>query len=136
MNRAVKALFPAAKPDVKKTTIAGATLGIAMVLTPAISEIANAEILEYQIRRLIRFDSSCEILTLKRELNEDGGFTYNGICDNTTFYPDGIIVVCSDTEDERTCKIKTKGRKFDLLEAMRSSSPAPEQRADDDKASK
>lgn len=134
-TRAVIVSCPAGKPSARVKIIAGATLGIAMILAPPISKIAKAEILEYQIRRLIRFDSSCEILTLKRELGEHGGFIYYGICDNTTFYPDGIIVLCNDRDDETSCKVQTKSREFKFLEAMRPSG-APDAKADVDDVSK
>lgn len=80
---------------------------------------AHAEILEYQIRRLILLNSSCIIVKLARKTDKAQGYIYKGSCDNSSFYPDGIMVHCPLKDDETSCEIKTKSLKFDMLEAMR-----------------
>lgn len=89
---------------------------------------ANAELKDYQVGRLIMLKSECKVVTLSRNEEADGSWTYVGTCSNESFYPDGIKVTCADPEnnDERACVIHTKAKKFDSLELLRPRSDTAE----------
>lgn len=75
---------------------------------------SNAEVQEYQIRRLVLFKSECKILTVSRSEPETGGYNFHIDCENVSFYPEGLNISCSDKDLETSCKILTKSKKFDL----------------------
>lgn len=88
----------------------------------------RAELKDYQVGRLIMLKSECQVVGLDRTEEEDGSWTYIGECSNESFYPDGVRVTCPDPEnnDERTCIIHTKAKKFDSLELLRPKSESAE----------
>ncbi|MEQ8824429.1 MAG: hypothetical protein RIC14_08650 [Filomicrobium sp.] len=81
---------------------------------------ANAELKDYQVGRLIMLKSECKVVTLSRNEEVDGSWTYLGTCSNESFYPDGIKVTCADPDnnDERACVIHTKAKQFDSLRLL------------------
>lgn len=80
----------------------------------------RAELKDYQVGRLIMLRSDCQVVGLTRKEESNGSWTYLGRCSNESFYPDGIRVRCPDPEsnDERTCVIETKARKFESLRLL------------------
>ncbi len=94
----------------------------------AVGMSARAELKDYQVGRLIVFKSDCQIIGLTRTEEKDGSWTYLGTCSNETFYPDGIRVTCPDpgSNDERSCVIHTKAKKFESLELLRPRSDTAE----------
>ncbi len=82
---------------------------------------AKAEIKDYMIRRMIILKTECKLDELKRSEPSEGGFKYLAICENVSFYPDGVTINCSDKDVETSCKIKTKAKKFDKLNLLKNS---------------
>ena len=83
--------------------------------------LAKAEIKDYMIRRMIILKTECKLDELKRSEPSEGGFKYLAICENVSFYPDGVTINCSDKDVETSCKIKTKAKKFDNLNLLKNS---------------
>ncbi len=53
---------------------------------------------------------------------------FRATCENVSHYPDGVEIVCPDTEDERDCTLLTAKREFPhlrLLGAMTAPAPGP-----------
>ncbi|MDJ0514050.1 MAG: hypothetical protein QNJ62_11470 [Methyloceanibacter sp.] len=84
--------------------------------------IAQAELKDYQIARLIMLKSGCQLSVLLRSVKADGSVAFTGKCKNATHYPDLIIVFCPDLDsnDERSCEIKTNKKSFDNLQLLQS----------------
>ncbi|MBO6549374.1 MAG: hypothetical protein JJ964_07100 [Rhizobiales bacterium] len=83
--------------------------------------LAKAEIKDYMIRRMIILKTECKLDELKRSEPSEGGFKYLAICENVSFYPDGVTINCPDKDVETSCKIKTKAKKFDQLNLLKNS---------------
>jgi len=64
----------------------------------------NAAILEYQIRRLILFKTGCQIVSVTRTENKDGSLIYLTKCENVSFYPDGVKIICTDPDQKPLAK--------------------------------
>ena len=73
----------------------------------------QAEINDYQIRRLILYQTDCRLDELARQ-PAGGGLNFLATCQNLSFYPEGVLIECGDGDDETTCKVKTESRSFDL----------------------
>lgn len=93
-------------------------LGSGIVLSLATS--AHAILKDQQVARLVLLKSECILVGLARTENSDGSWSYQGKCSNEVFYPDGIDIDCPDPEsnDERTCTILTKAKRFNSLNLM------------------
>lgn len=74
---------------------------------------------EYQIRRLIYLSTACGIETYSIIDEKPGHEVFKVTCKNVSSYPDGIEIVCSDPDDDRSCKVTTEASHFDQLELMR-----------------
>jgi hypothetical protein len=97
-----------------------ASLGLwTSLLALPISLCGAAEVLDYQIRRLVLDQTDCGAGQMTRVLDDNGGLRFEVSCNNQTFYPDGIRVQCADADDELTCRITTARRVFDSLDLMR-----------------
>lgn len=83
--------------------------------------LAKAEIKDYMIRRMIILKTECKLDELKRSEPKQGGFKYLAICENVSFYPDGVTINCSDKDVETSCKINTKAKKFNQLNLLKNS---------------
>ena len=99
----------------------GLIVASAMQLNLLLPSIAKAEIKDYMIRRMLILKTECKLDELKRSEPSEGGFKYIAICENVSFYPDGVTITCSDKDTETSCKIKTKAKKFDDLNLLKNS---------------
>ena len=100
-----------------------AVMGLALAwLACLVPDGARAELKDYQIARMIMLKSDCQLTALTRELKTDGSAVFTGQCKNASHYPDGIVVLCPDIEnnDERSCKIATESKTFDGLKLLQS----------------
>ena len=75
---------------------------------------ARAEINDYQIRRLILYQTGCKLDSLARQPVAGGAVNFLISCRNLSFYPEGVLIRCADGDDETTCEVKTESRSFDL----------------------
>ncbi|MCE4222969.1 hypothetical protein HCU64_04330 [Methylobacterium sp. C25] len=92
--------------------IAGLLLAITWPVT------ARATIKEYQIRRMLLLKTECGTSGL--EISEkDGKDRFFATCENVAHYPDGVEILCPDSEDERDCTMVTEKREFRHLHHMR-----------------
>lgn len=79
---------------------------------------ASAEVKEYQIRRMLMLKTECTVTGL--DISAKGGEDrFFASCENVAHYPDGVEILCPDTEDERNCRIITEKREFRHLHHMR-----------------
>jgi hypothetical protein len=99
----------------------GMVVTSAMQLNLFLPSMAKAEIKDYMIRRMLVLKTECKLDELKRSEPKEGGFKYLAICENVSFYPDGVTINCSDKDLETSCKIKTKAKKFDDLNLLKNS---------------
>jgi len=99
------------------------SLGI-LALTAALPDPASAEIQEYQIRRLVYLSSSCGLESFERSETPPDVRRFKILCRNTTAYPQGLNVLCTDVDDDRSCSIETPVQRFESLELLQPR-PAP-----------
>ena len=88
-------------------------------LVPMLAGEASAEIKEYQIRRMLMLKTDCGVSSLDvAPVTEQPGryeTRFLAGCENVTHYPDGVEILCPDTEDEHDCRIVTVKRAFPHL---------------------
>ncbi|MDQ8698473.1 hypothetical protein [Hyphomicrobium sp. LHD-15] len=80
---------------------------------------AAAEIHDYMIRRLLHLKTSCGVQHLTRLESGKAERRFKAVCRDVNAYPDGVVVVCTDTFDDRSCMIESTPRSFDSLELLR-----------------
>ena len=90
-----------------------------MALALALVVPATAEVKDYQIRRMLMLKTECQVVGLDIETLEQGKGRFLAACENVSHYPDGVEILCPDTEDERECRIVTVKREFRHLESLR-----------------
>ncbi len=96
-----------------------AVVAAALVLALATaSHPAAARVQEYQIVRLVTLKSGCRIEHLEDRSPPAGPLRFLATCDNLTFYPDGVIVLCDDRDDDRSCRVATPPLHFDSLDLL------------------
>lgn len=78
---------------------------------------AVAEVKEYQIRRMLMLKTECSLTGLAISA-KDGKDRFFADCENVSHYPDGVEILCPQTEDERECTIVTRKREFRHLHHM------------------
>lgn len=78
-----------------------------------------AEIHDYMIRRLLYLNTSCGVQHLTRVESSEAERRFKAVCRDVNAYPDGIVVVCTDTSDDRSCTIENAPKKFHSLELLR-----------------
>lgn len=98
----------------RRNRLAIAAFGAAIVLPGNTS----AEIKEYQIRRMLMLKTECGVSGLDISA-KDGKDRFLASCENVAHYPDGVEILCPDSEDERDCTIVTRKREFQHLHHMR-----------------
>lgn len=97
---------------------------------------ARGEIKEYQIRRMLMLKTECGVAGLDISKIDGSKIDGSGIaggagaggrradrytdrflaaCENVAHYPDGVEIVCPDTEDEQDCRLLTRKREFPHL---------------------
>ena len=74
----------------------------------------QAGINDYQIRRLILYQTGCKLDSVARRPAAGGALNFLVACQNLSFYPDGVLIECDDGDDATTCKVRTQSRSFDL----------------------
>ncbi|WP_165937765.1 hypothetical protein [Methylobacterium segetis] len=88
-----------------------------LLLLAAAAIPARAEVKEYQIRRMLMLRTECQVSGLDSE--QRGTVSrFRAECENLSHYPDGVEILCPDTEDERDCRIATAKRDFPHLRAL------------------
>lgn len=75
---------------------------------------AHAEIKDYEIRRLIIYQTECTLDDISRKSTDDGGVDFLATCQNQAFYPDGLLISCSDSDDTSSCAVKTEPISIEL----------------------
>ena len=116
MGRAVRG----ARPDVVKIVWA-LVLALSVWANPA-----RAEIKEYQIRRMLMLKTECGVSGLDISKIADAAAAgtrpearytdrFLATCENVAHYPDGVEIICPDTEDEMDCRLLTIKRVFPHL---------------------
>ncbi len=78
-----------------------------------------AEIHDYMILRLLYLKTSCGVQHLTRVESSEAERRFKAVCRDVNAYPDGILVVCTDTFDDRSCTIENAPKTFDSLELLR-----------------
>ena len=91
-------------------------LGVAAFLLA--SPLTFAAIQDYQVIRLIAMKSDCRKDTLSRQSETQSQVLFHATCKNQSHYPDGVVVECSDPEDEMSCVIKTQSKQFNHLKML------------------
>jgi len=82
---------------------------------------ARAEVKEYQIRRMLMLKTDCTVTGLDiARIVDDPRLRerFRATCENVSHYPDGVEIVCPDTEDERDCTLVTAKREFPHLRLL------------------
>ncbi|KQT59883.1 hypothetical protein ASG52_19255 [Methylobacterium sp. Leaf456] len=82
---------------------------------------AYAEVKEYQIRRMLMLKTECTVTGLDTaRIADDPRLRerFLATCENVSHYPDGVEIVCPDTEDERDCTLLTAKREFPHLRLL------------------
>lgn len=80
---------------------------------------ANPEVKDYEISRFLMLKTSCVTLHLKRVNPGERPIRFHAECKNTSNWPDGIDIECSEHDDDRSCRGTTKERNFKHLELLR-----------------
>ncbi len=78
----------------------------------------HAEIKDYMILRLVYLDTTCGTETLSQLEVPSGLPAFKVTCRNVTDYPDGLVITCSDMDDDRSCRLDTKSREFKNLRML------------------
>ncbi len=92
--------------------------GLGLVLTVAMAGAAEAEVKDYQIRRMLMLKTECSVTSLAVSAR-NGKDLFSAGCENVAHYPDGVEIICPDTEDERECTILTAKREFRHLHHLK-----------------
>ena len=82
---------------------------------------ARAEVKEYQIRRMLMLKTECTVTGLDiSRLADPAAYRdrFFATCENVSHYPDGVEILCPDTEDERDCRLMTAKRDFPHLRLL------------------
>lgn len=74
---------------------------------------------EYQVRRLIYLATTCGAQSFEVLEAKPGHERFRLTCKNTSAFPDGVDVLCTDPDDDRSCVVQTRPTSFDQLELMR-----------------
>lgn len=103
------------KPTARRALAIAALLG---TYAAAMAD-ARAEVKDYMIRRLLYLNTSCGVDHLERlDPDKDGNQRFYARCRNAGSYPDGLEVLCTDTDDDRSCRVTTPERTFKHLELL------------------
>jgi hypothetical protein len=78
-----------------------------------------AEIHDYMILRLLYLHSSCGTLSLERLDSTGSNRRFMATCRDATSFPDGLTVLCTDPDDDRSCRIETAPKAFDNLDLLK-----------------
>lgn len=78
----------------------------------------HAEIHEHEVRRLIYLTTSCGFVSLTPLVTEGPTRRYKSDCRDASAYPDGITILCTDVNDDRSCKVETPPRNFENLRLL------------------
>jgi hypothetical protein len=78
-----------------------------------------AEIHDYMILRLLYLHSSCGTLSLERLDSTGSNTRFMATCRDVTSFPDGLTVLCTDADDDRSCRIETAPKTFENLDLLK-----------------
>jgi hypothetical protein len=78
----------------------------------------HAEVKEYQIRRILLYQSDCDVESITPIASGEDESIYKATCQNVSFYPEGVRVYCRDNSNENTCVIEQDARTFDHLQLL------------------
>lgn len=79
---------------------------------------AQAEIHDYMILRLLYLHTSCGTLSLERMETAAPHARFKATCKNVNGYPEGLTILCTDPDDDRTCRVETPAKTFDHLDLL------------------
>lgn len=79
---------------------------------------AWGEIHDYQILRLLYLATPCGVTVLTKLDSAPEIRRFRAECSNVSAYPKGVTVVCTDVNDDRSCRIETPAREFDSLRLL------------------
>jgi hypothetical protein len=79
---------------------------------------SSAEIHDYMILRLLYLHSTCGTLSLERIDVPAPQSRFKATCKDVTTFPDGLTVLCTDPDDDRSCRIETAPTTFDNLDLL------------------
>lgn len=98
---------------------------LAILCSTAFPPAVNAQTIQpYQIRRVVSYDTPCRLGEVgAAQQQADGSLAFLVDCENDETYPDGLLILCKDPRNERSCKPLTEPRVFKNLELMRPSKP-------------
>jgi hypothetical protein len=87
---------------------------------------AEAEIHDYMILRLVYLETTCGTDTLSRLEAPQHHRRFRIHCRNTSAYPDGLTVLCTDIDDDRSCIVETQPREFRDLRLLQPGPDGPQ----------
>jgi hypothetical protein len=80
----------------------------------------HSEIHDYMILRLLYLGTSCGVQKLERlDAERPEWRRFKAECRDVSAYPHGLLVTCTDPDDDRHCTIETQPNEFDSLELLR-----------------
>ncbi|MEM1188531.1 MAG: hypothetical protein AAGI72_08395 [Pseudomonadota bacterium] len=97
----------------------GASFGAVPLVMLSWAATAHADIPEYQVVRIIAYQTSCQLEKLRSEDLGDTGVRFHATCQNINSYPDGLVLNCADPGDAYSCEVATEERRFDFMENLR-----------------
>jgi hypothetical protein len=75
---------------------------------------AEAEIKDYQMRRLVTYQTVCNLDELVKRPMANGAIDFLVACQNKMSYPDGLLISCHDADDISSCEAKTEPLNIEL----------------------
>eukprot|EP00456_Euglypha_rotunda_P078589 TRINITY_DN7516_c0_g2_i1.p1 TRINITY_DN7516_c0_g2~~TRINITY_DN7516_c0_g2_i1.p1 ORF type:complete len:106 (+),score=21.94 TRINITY_DN7516_c0_g2_i1:283-600(+) len=101
----------------RSARIATSALLLLSMLSPI--DRALARVQDYQVLRLLSYDSECRVEKLGEAQPLDHvGLRYHVVCSNSNAYPQGLDIECRDADDERSCRVLTQAKTFDQLHLL------------------
>ncbi|MFW1677735.1 hypothetical protein ACFVYJ_08130 [Pontibacter sp. JAM-7] len=88
----------------------GLIISLVVLATPAF-----AQVMDYQVLRLVSLKTDCRRDNLTREITDNGGLLFQVRCQNISHFPQGVKIFCPDASDERSCVLLNKGVEFKQL---------------------
>lgn len=80
---------------------------------------ARAEIKDVEVLRLLYLNTPCGMASVTSRETSPERVRFKADCQNKTAFPDGVAVVCTDHNDDRSCKVETEATDFKSLELLK-----------------
>jgi hypothetical protein len=80
---------------------------------------AQAEIKDYEVLRLLYLHTPCGMASVTSRETTPERVRFKADCQNLTAFPDGAEVVCTDHNDDRSCRVETNAKDFNNLELLK-----------------